>query len=192
MILASHNSWTYLKPKTWWMKLIRFTARCQDKDIKSQYNDYGVRCFDLRVRFDDNQLVISHGIIKYCITAEEVYEILDWLDKCGDVSIRLIHEVRKEKDYTEERISNFKKFCSEVEKKYTNIKFWCGKNLLPTATTDYEFEYAPTCEELYASVCAPKLIDDWYPRWFASKNNHKILEKGTDMEMLMIDFVNIR
>lgn len=192
MILAAHNAWTYLKPKSWWMKLLRFTARCQDHDIRQQYDEDGVRCFDLRVRFDDGVLVISHGIIKYNITEEELMLQLQWLNRMEDVAIRLIHEVRHEKDYTQERIDKFVDFCKMVEKRFSRIKFWCGMNLLPTPTVDYEFPYHPTCEEKYASVCAPKLIDDWYPRWFAKKNNHEILEEGTDKDMLMIDFVNIR
>ena len=66
MILGSHNSWTYLTPKKWWMKLISFTAKCQDYHIYDQYYRYGVRCFDLRVRFNsDGKAIISHGIIEY-------------------------------------------------------------------------------------------------------------------------------
>jgi len=48
MILGSHNSWSYLPPKKWYMKPFRFTAQCQDWDIKTQY-EHGVRCFDLRL-----------------------------------------------------------------------------------------------------------------------------------------------
>ena len=53
MILGSHNSWSYLTPRKWWMKLFRFVAQCQDYDIKTQYEQFGVRCFDLRLKFDD-------------------------------------------------------------------------------------------------------------------------------------------
>ena len=35
MILGSHNSWTYLSPKKWWMKALAFTAKCQKYDIKT-------------------------------------------------------------------------------------------------------------------------------------------------------------
>lgn len=188
--IGSHNALTYLKPKKWWMKLLRFTARCQDVDIYHQYLDYNSRCFDFRVRFDNGELVIAHGIIKYEITEYELYKILDWLDKCKDVSIRMIHEVRNNKMYTKDRITLFKEFCSFVERKYPNIKFWSGYNLLPNPTADYEFKYTPSCEEIYSSVCSPKIIDDWYPRWFAKKHNKETLSKGTNKDILLIDFVN--
>lgn len=191
MILGSHNSWTFLKPKSLWMYPIRFTARCQDKSIFSQYNDYNVRCFDLRVRFDDKKLVIAHGLVKYKITEDELFDTLEWLNERGDVYIRVIHEIRKEKQHTQERIDMFVNFCSKIEKMFKNIKFWCGMNVLPNWSEDYHFDNNPSCEELYASVCAPKIIDDWCPRYYASKHNHKILEKGTDKDILLIDFVNI-
>lgn len=190
MILGTHNSWTYLKPRKWWMYLLRFAARCQDKSIYEQYEKYGVRCFDLRVRFDGDDFVMSHGIIKYKITQEELFEYLDWLDKKGDVWIRYVHELRNEKLYTDERIKQFSEFGKYLENKYTNIKFWYGKNLFNSAV-DYECKYSPSNEEFYSSVREPKLIDDWYPRLYALLNNSKIKKNGTDKDILLMDFVNI-
>lgn len=189
MILGSHNSWTYLKPRKWWMYLLRFTARCQDKSIYEQYEKYGVRCFDLRVRFDDNDFVIAHGIIKYRITKEELLECLSWLNNKGDVWIRYIHELRNKKLYTVDRIDNFNKFGIYLEEKFENIKFWCGKNVF-NAAVDHKCKYSTTCDEFYASVQSPKIIDDWYPRIYAFLNNSKIRKKGTNKNILMIDFVN--
>ena len=191
MILGSHNSWSYLKARKWWMKLIAFTAKCQDDEIGKQYATDGVRCFDLRVRFDGSKIIVAHGIIEYDITEDKLYKDLEWLDGCEDVYVRVLHEARNKKQYTTENVNSFKDFCSYLEKRYKNIKFWCGKNLY-NWTNDYTFGYDPSCEEKYASVCPPKLIDDWYPRWFASRNNHEILEEGTDKDILLIDFVNIK
>ena len=191
MVLGSHNSWSYLRPKAWWLRPIRFIAKCQDADILNQYGEYNVRCFDLRVRFVDNKLVVAHGIFQYDIDEKKVYETLDWLDKCGDIYVRVIHEARKAKYHTPESVALFADFCSYIENRYKNIKFWCGKNLYDW-TNDYTFRNNPSCEEKYSSVCTPKLIDDWYPRWFALRNNRKILKEGTDKDILLIDFVNIR
>lgn len=189
MIIGSHNSWTYLKPKRWWMKLISFTARCQDFNIINQYYNLGVKCFDLRVRFKNNNLIVAHGIIEYNISKEELLSNLEWMNKFDNIYVRIIHEARNKKQYTEESVKEFIKFCSELETKFKNIKFWCGKNLY-NWTNDYTFNYNPSCEEKYASVCSPKIIDDWYPRWFAKKNNKKIIKEGTDKDILLIDFVN--
>ena len=187
-ILGSHNSWSYLTPKKWWMKLIAFTAKCQDLTIKEQYY-FGVRCFDLRIKYIDGEYVIAHGPIIYKYSLEELYSDLRWLNAHKDISIRLIHEIRKEKEWTPEAIAKFREFANHLEYEYSNLKFWCGKNLY-NWETDYKFVYTPSCEEKYSSVCAPKLIDDWWPRWFANFNNRSIFKKGTDKDILLIDFVN--
>lgn len=189
-LIGSHNSWSYLPVTKWWMKPLRFTAQCQDINIYSQYFDYNVRCFDLRVRFDNNKLIVAHGIIEYKITESELYSTLQALNSYEDVCIRLIHEVRKEKDHTKERVNHFISFCSDIVERFPKIKFWCGMNLLPKQTVDFEFEYKPTCEEIYASVCKPRLIDDWWPRIFAKCNNKDIYKNGTNKDILLIDFVN--
>ena len=77
MILGSHNSWSYLPPRRWWMRPIAFMAKCQRVDIRTQYERYGVRCFDLRVRFNKYGLgIVAHGIVEYCFTASKIYEDL--------------------------------------------------------------------------------------------------------------------
>lgn len=187
MILGSHNSWSYLTPKKWWMKLLAFTARCQDLTIREQY-ELGVRCFDLRVRFDKNyKPIIAHGIIEY---GELPYNDLEYLNSKTDVLIRLIYEVRTKKQYCDSsRIFCFKHFCKNFEDKYPNLKCWCGRNLY-NLDVEYEFKYSPSYKEIYSSVCSPKLIDDWYPRWFAKNNNKNIDENSVQEDILLIDFVN--
>lgn len=190
MMLGSHNSWSYLTPKKWWMKLFSFTAKCQDLSIIEQY-DLGVRCFDLRVRFDkDCELKVCHGLFEYDITEKLLYQDLYWLDCKKDVYVRVLHEVRNKKQYTSYSINRFIHYCAYISNEFKNIKFWCGRNLY-NWNIDYNlFNYFPTCEEKYSSVCKPKLIDDWYPRLFAKLNNKKILEEGTNKDILLIDFVN--
>ena len=192
MIIGSHNSWSYLPTKKWWMKPFAFIARCQDKIILEQYCRYNVRCFDLRVRFSKHgQLIIAHGFAEYNINEEHLFDQLKMLNDFGDVVIRVIHEVRTKKQHSEKRIQSFRTFCEYIVKQYPNIDFWCGRNLYNWGI-DYEFQYKPSCEEKYASVCSPKLIDDWYPKQFAKYNNKKIIKRGTNKDILLIDFVNIK
>ena len=54
MVLGSHNAWSYLPARKWWMKMLAFTAKCQKYDIQTQYEKYNSRCFDLRLTFDDD------------------------------------------------------------------------------------------------------------------------------------------
>ena len=190
MVLGSHNSWSYLTPTKWWMKLIRFAGCCQDVDIKTQYEKYNVRCFDLRVRFDDEYVYICHGCIAYKYNTFQIGEDLKYINDKKDCYVRVILDIRNEKDLTDEQVSNFIWFCSNLTYGYKNIKFWCGKELA-TWTTLFTFKEDPSCEENYSSVKPPK-YDEIYPRHYAKKNNKDIIAKGTDKDILLIDFVNIQ
>ena len=194
MILGSHNSWSYLPPRRWWMRPIAFMAKCQRVDIRTQYERYGVRCFDLRVRFNKYGLgIVAHGIVEYCFTASKIYEDLAWLDSKGDCYVRVIHEVRTVKQYKNRQRNLFRHFCERLEDEYKNIRFWCGRELFCWGY-DYHFPGydEPTCEERYASVCPPKLVDDWWPWLFARLHNRAVLAAGTKKDILLIDFVDIK
>ena len=194
MILGSHNSWSYLPQRRWWMKPIGFMAKCQRVDIRTQYERYGVRCFDLRVRFNKYGLgIVAHGIVEYCFTASKIYEDLAWLNAQGDAYVRVIHEVRTARQYKNRDTGLFRIFCERIEDAYKNIRFWCGRELFCWGY-DYHFpDYdEPTCEERYASVCPPKLIDDWWPWIFARLHNRAALAAGTKKDILLIDFVDIK
>ena len=182
-----------MPPRKWWMKPMAFMAKCQRADIRTQYEKYGVRCFDLRVRFNRYGLgVVAHGIVEYCFTASKVYEDLAWLNEKGDCYVRVIHEVRTVKQYKNRDLNLFRNFCRRLEEDYKGIRFWCGRNLFCWGY-DYHFKgLDPTCEEKYASVCPPKLVDDWWPWLFARRKNASILAAGTRKDILLIDFVDIK
>ena len=110
-MLGSHNSWSYLKPKCWLLYPFRFMSRCQSVDIMEQYEDYGVRCFDLRVEFDEyGILYVAHGLMRYKIDFSELCEYLKWLNDKGDCYVRVIHEVRSESKHTELAVQYFREF----------------------------------------------------------------------------------
>lgn len=189
-MLGSHNSWKFLPVRRWWMRPLAFTARCQNLSIMQQYRA-GVRLFDLRIKFlSDGTPVIAHGLIQYKYTTEQLHCDLHYLDSKQDVTIRVIHEVRKESEYTQHSISCFQHFCADILKCYKHIRFCSFRNLY-----NYQRDYPgttedePTCEECYSSVCPPKIIDDWWPWLYARLHNNKALAKGTDKEYLMLDFI---
>ena len=190
MVIGSHNSWSYLTPQKWWMKLIGFTAKCQNHDIYTQYIDDGVRCFDLRIRFDKYGWErIVHGPVVYNYCSE--FKHLVWLDGKKDVMIRVILDVRSKKDYNTYQRQNFIEYCKTLQRIYPNIKFFGGQNLY-NYQVEYDFGNNISMEENYASVKAPKWIDDWFPWFYAKRNNKKIIADGTDKDVLLIDFVDIR
>ena len=190
MVLGSHNSWSYLTPRKKWMKLLKFTAQCQNIDIKTQYERYGVRCFDLRLRFDnDGRMYIVHGLVEYDYSYPQLLSDLSYLNHKGDCYVRVIHDVRTKCSYTPLKVCYFVNRCEYIKSAFSDIKFWCGENLY-NHNEDYEFINHLTCDEYYSSVRFPKLIDDWFPKLYAKINNKKIIKKGTDKDILMIDFIN--
>lgn len=194
MILGSHNSWSFRWPKKFWQKLLFFTAKCQNKTIQEQYA-LGVRCFDLRVRFDkNNKPHIVHNSFDYGLLSS-VFEDLKWLDERKDVCIRLLHDVRKKKDYTPNNVTQFRALCDAIQVDFPHLKFWCGRNLYNWGV-DYKFKYCPTCLEFYSSVCPPKIVDDWLPIMYAKLHNKSIKQYYLNDELLsdsilLLDFVNI-
>lgn len=200
-ILGSHNSWSYLPPKHWWLRPFTFMARCQSADIKTQYEKYGVRCFDLRILYDSHgQSYIAHGFMKYKYSYGDLLDDLQWLNDKRDCYIRVLHEARRKSQYTNQSRTLFRSYCLFFVTKYQNIHWWCGRNLY---NWEYDYDFTvptnsvggfpePTCEENYSSVMPPKWLDDWFPWLYAKLNNRKILSKGTDKDILLIDFVNIK
>ena len=192
MVIGSHNSWSYLRPKKWWMRLIAFTARCQRVDIKKQY-ELGVRCFDLRFRFKRHMdMEIAHGPVVYDLTGFFAGQDLYFLDQKGDCYVRVIHEVRTEEQYTKTAVELFQAECEGIERRFKNIQFWCGRNLY-NWERDYTFKGdEPTCQETYGSVVpGKKWLYGWWPWLYARTHNRKIRERGTDKDILLIDYVDI-
>lgn len=190
MILGSHNSWSYLPVQKWWMKPIAFMARCQSVDIRKQY-ELGVRCFDLRIRADkDGALQVAHGCVVYDIGLFALMSQMLWLNRRKDVVVRILHEVRNGRQYSEKARMLFADTCNFFVKEYQNIRFVCGRNLY-NWEKDYDFGDEPSCEERYSSVCPPKLLA-WWPWLYARLHNKKIREQGTDKEILLIDYVDIK
>ena len=112
MVIQSHNSWSYLAPKKWWMYLIRFTSKCQSKTIKQQYNDYDTKSFDIRVRFDKyGNLIMAHGIVEFSYSYDDLMKDLEYLNEKGNIIIRVLYEVRTKKDYETLDKNYFINFC---------------------------------------------------------------------------------
>ena len=191
MQLGSHNSMSYAKPKKWWMIPFKFMAKCQSVSIFDQYYKYGVRMFDLRVKFKkDGSLCFAHGLMEYNTDIDEILSFLNSVDK---VDVRIIQENKK--GQFENR---FIQWCQKIRKKYPNIKFFGGRNK-DSWKVVYKFAYqGPTFLDKYSSVnnetsnYTGTIWDDWFPWLYAWKNNKKNIEAGTDRDYLLIDFVNIQ
>lgn len=190
-ILASHNSMSYLPPRKWYMKPFAFMARCQSKSIQEQYEKYGVRLFDLRVRFNkDGEIYFAHGIVEYKCDCIGILHVLDYLDT-KNAPVRIMLE-NKDGSHEEE----FKEWCKYFEESYPNIKFFGGRNKwtwkqiykFKNSEFDIENKYS-SCN--YNNSTTGSIWDDWFPWLYAYKNNKINRKKGTYRDYLMIDFVEI-
>ena len=191
MVIGSHNSWSFLKPVKWWKRPFAFMARCQRVDIRKQY-ELGTRCFDLRLRLNnDGVAYIAHGLVEYNYTLSQLLRDLTWLDNKGDCYVRVMHEVRSKRQYTDASIGYFRGFCEDLEENYKKIKFWGGRNFYNWGE-DYVFsQKEPTSLELHASVSRPRLIDDWWPWLYAYMHNDLIKMIVVDKDILLMDFVDM-
>ena len=77
MLLGSHNSLSYLPPKKWYMKPFHFMARCQSVDYVKQYEEYGIRLFDIRLWFNEKgEIEVRHGLFVFNIDIKGISDFL--------------------------------------------------------------------------------------------------------------------
>lgn len=197
MKLGSHNTFTYLPVKQWYLKPFAFAARCQEVDIWQQYA-LGARLFDLRVRFDKNDRpVICHGLVKYKCSNTFIEDTLYKLNKCKGICVRVILETHR-KNSRQENL--FRTFCSHLEKTYYNLNFFGGQRkfnwtkvyYFSNGEEDLDDKYSSTTSLFKSSNNFLRIMDDLYPKYYAKKLNKVNIANGTTHKWLFIDFVNIR
>lgn len=179
--IGTHNSLTFLPLKTWWFYPFNWIAKCQSKSIEEQYEQYGIRDFDFRIRFkDDNTPYICHGIMKYKGNIEDYFQYLN--DK-GGCTIRFILEKTKEKEDGQEDL--FVKYVEYVISKYPNITFWQF-----TRKYDWKQLYQSPYDESYydQDISSVKGLGLW--PWFYAKRHNK--DAKSDKELLLLDYIQIQ
>lgn len=195
MRLASHNTLSYLPPKKWWLRPLKFMARRQSVPLETQYRVYGIRFFDFRVSFDkDGDVIFKHGLFEYK-SDKTIYEYLNWLINQGDnkIIVRILLEEFKQNAEKEEK---FRELCSNLESIYPTIKF-CG-GTYKRGNQVYKFKKYKNISytELHSSVTNTYgWVDEFFPWVYAklkNKYNIKRMENNKDFNYLMIDFVNIQ
>ena len=192
-MLASHNSWTYLKPRKWWMKLIGFTARCQNINIFKQ-EKYNIKCFDLRVRINSEDIAMcTHGLMEYC-PVQDILPSMEYLNnlavqKDTHYYIRILHDVRNKKQYENSSAKLFSEWCSKLEKDFPALYFFGGNNLYNNEV-DYTFNRNYSIYGHYGSVTPPTWFWGLFPWLYAKLHNHSSeIPKDCSDTFCMIDFV---
>lgn len=190
----SHNSWSFLTPKTLLGRIFNFTAKCQAVSIQEQYLKYNVRVFDLRVRLDNNgKAIVAHGLFEYKDSMFRIARDLDFLNSKLDTYVRVFLEVRTKEQDTETQRHWFVSFCSHLEDKWPHIKFCGGYPTYNFAVRYYKFKHnLPPTKGAHASWATKTKLDDLWPWLYAKLHNKKSRAEHTDENVyLSLDFVNI-
>lgn len=122
MILGSHNSISYEKPKFFLARLFNRMAKCQNISLYNQY-DMGVRCFDFRVRFNIfGKPYLCHGLTKY---PGDIYKILDNFEYLNP---NLYIRIAWENIFGDRNYEYYMRFCEGLKERYKGFKFqFCKK-----------------------------------------------------------------
>lgn len=194
-MLGSHNSLTYLPCRKWWMYLINWAAKCQNKTLSEQFHD-GVRYFDIRLKWDDKEgWVITHGIIEYKGNIRRVLETLNSLADFYDekIYVRFLLEYNKRPDDEATKIIKLRNFVRYARGEYSNIMY----HLIETKWDEKVIEtYSNNIVLIDSYLSVPEWARFfWIPYWYAkfyNKENRKTFKnslKDKVNRVLMLDFV---
>lgn len=169
MIIGTHNSMTYLRPKQWWGYLFIPFWRCQKRTIQEQW-DAGVRCFDLRVTFEEyGKPVFAHGIVRL---KGDVYQAIAEIaglarQKDKRVCIRLVCECLSADD---DVAALFNTLCFRIEK-LTNLVPFEGRRKSDWKLL-YDFKYKPRLTQHVGSMAPDaRWYEKFMPKLYAKRMN---------------------
>lgn len=205
MNIGTHNSLTYLTPKKWWQKLIKFTAKCQAVNYEEQYR-LGARVFDVRLWYDDDfKVEIRHGRIAYIGGFTVLYDMFDFLDNKKDCYVRLICEedsFAKKDPLASIKEHYFMDECYNFETLFPNIKFFGGNRKYDWKVLyNFKNKDIPTLVDRYSSTTSLfksdkkwlAILDDLCPILYAKLKNKTLIKEHDDKDgYLFIDFINIK
>ena len=195
-ILGSHNSMTYLESHSIFMNIFKFCWRCQTSDINTQLLK-GVRCFDIRIRLENDYWVFAHGRSILKSTTQNGLDgldgLLNYLNKyavstSNKIYIRLILEESKENLKQEEA---FVKKVKEIYNKYTpNLIFFEFTRKFDWKVLVDTGVHIKEPEQFVGSM------KSWYGKiwpWLYWKLNHnkdkKAFEKLGESDIALFDFI---
>ena len=211
MLLGSHNSLSYLPPKKWYLKPFHFLARCQSVDYVRQYEEYGIRLFDIRLWFNEKgEIEVRHGLFVFDIDIKGISDFLSFLNKKGDCYLRIILEedaVSKKYPYAKISEMKFLMFCERLEEAYKHIKFFGGNRKYDWIIVHHFKTTPPQLVDMYSSTTRfigkrddstwfqklLNIVDDWCPWFYAKKWNKKNFSEFKEKDkFLFFDFVQMR
>lgn len=202
-ILGSHNSLSFSGAAKWYLKPFTFVAKCQSKTLKEQFYEYKVRYFDIRITFDKrNNIRSSHGSMIWKYDVEQALSELNHMARNAyePVYVRLVLECNSESKRQEKLDDLFIQYCMHFQSMYPYLLFVGGRRKYDwKKLVEFNTE-EPSLDDKYSSTTSPfgpkknnfwDKIDDWWPWLYAATHNKKIRRKGTDKDVLFLDYINI-
>lgn len=198
MLIGSNNSLTYLNPCYLWLKPLKYLGRCQNIEYDKQYNYWGIRFFDFRLFVNKhNHIIIKNGTYEYNLFS--FYEILDFLDKKGDVSILVTLDTSKGYERLRQLESIERKFieaCHAIETIYENIRFYGGYRRNDKVKL-YSFEWEekngfPTIINPSEHSRLYRFVSKWCPCFIGNLNKSYIAKYDNEKGYLLLNYINRR
>lgn len=182
IILGAHDAFTYSEPSRFIDYLFSPFAKCQSKQ-PLQLLLSGVRCFDIRVRFnEDSKPYACHGLYRDKVDVESEIEglyhvnaqITEDDNNNQPLYFRLILETSKP-DITQETL--FKEWCEKLINRYPNANF-----IEMRSKFNWKRLYTPICKEPQIIQSVGSMANDarWYekvlPFAYAKRTNKERLQ----------------
>lgn len=190
MRIGSNNSLTYLEPSSWWLKIFNKFKRHQRKDYQFQYFYCAVRYFDIRVSADTKGRIIVNNGCEF-----PMYEVLEFLDRYGDVTVRLTLDERLDDHIygaSDSLENKFKNTCKVAETVYKGIKFVGGYRVYDKKQI-YEFkEKEPNIIDLDKESILYSIVSRLFPFTRKRLNNKYIDKFKYDDGILLLNYVDYK
>jgi len=190
MRIGSNNSLTYLEPSSWWLKILNKITRHQRKDYQFQYFYCGVRYFDIRVSADIKGLITLNNGCEF-----SMYEVLEFLERYGDVTVRLTLDEGLDKynyDASKSLENKFKNTCKIAETIYRGINFVGGYRIYDKKQI-YQFRgKEPNVIDVDKESIFYSIVSRLFP-FMRKRLNEKYIDKFKyDNGILLLNFVDYK
>lgn len=190
--IISHNTFSCLPVRQWWLKPFAWMARCQDKRMGIQLFTYKVRGIDIRIRFDkDGKPHFAHGLAEYGYDAMRSLNHALTTRRITMARVMLETTPFMTRYQRARQKELFWVFCDTLKDKYPDITFYGGWPRDEWRQKVYDFETKePSVTEMHGSVSGCKLNCLRLKAW-ARKHNSEIIENAKT-EYVMLDYVEFR
>ena len=185
VIIGTHNSMSFLKPKHWLMRPINWLfAQCQNNKTAV----LNCECMDIRVYWDKKKgWSFAHGLVSYEFDDEyrnTIYQTISTLKKSGVCYFRIILE----RDGNEE---GFAGLCRRLEHKYygENVTFLGGYRKSDWKQLyDFGTNHIPVHQWVGSMAADARWYERFIPRLYAKRmNKHNLKNAKTGINLY--DFI---